>query len=134
MRVFNSFQELMAGATVGGQSPGMMYTNTNNANFSGMVGLTQEQRVEVEFLMEAVLKVERDFRSDDDKYLEQEKRDMKALADARSKLKATRGARIIAAHDFEKIKSGLEAPLKPYGITVVWDEPQVDAVHLDVDT
>jgi hypothetical protein len=116
MQTFNSFQELLVANT------SQQYA-TNNAEFAGLADLAPNEHTEVESLMDAVRQAEQDFRIADDERREHELQGKEAVDAARRKLELITATRMQAANYFERTKASLEAPLKEYGVTVVWDEP-----------
>lgn len=115
---------------VSGHAPPISEMSVFNADFAGLAGLSPEQLKEIEPFKDRVLEAERLFRVADDAFRDQEERDRQAIEVAKHNLKSTQASRHRAATDFDRGKASLEAPLKPFGVTVSWDEPQVDAVHL----
>jgi len=101
-----------------------------NAEFAGIEDLTLEQRKQCKTYMDAVLKAEKTFRAADDVFMQEEKQYKEELERIRQQLKPITAKRLAAANAFEKSKASLEAPLKPHGVTVSWDEPKVDVTRL----
>jgi len=119
MQTFNSFNEL-ANASV---QPVQSQMSVFNAEFAGIDDLTLEQHKQCEAPMNAVLKAEKTFRAADDVFIQEEKQYKEELERIRQQVKSITAKRLAAANAFEKNKATLEAPLKPYGVTVAWDEP-----------
>jgi hypothetical protein len=127
MQTYSSFQELFNANTTNGIQFG-----TSNARVSGLERLPQEQRATTEQMTKAVLQAEQEFRAADDKLRQQETEAKQKVAQAQEYLKQVTSSRIAAANDFERKKAAFEAPLSKAAVTVTWDEPQVDATHIDV--
>ena len=129
MQVFNSFQEMAVGTgALGAQSTMSVF----NAEFAGVADLTVEQRKQIQPYMDAVFGVEKTFRTADDVFMQEESRYKEELERVKRQLQPITSKRLAAANTFEKGKAILEAPLNEYGVSVIWDEPQVDATHIDL--
>ena len=127
------FENLQAHANeaMGGKSMSQM--TSFNAEFAGLSGLTPEQKNQADKYMRKVLEAEAVFRKADDTFLNKQRQEeqevqaaQQALNAVRSKLNATIQDRTRAAKTFHMSHASLEAPLKPFGVTVIWDEPKVN--------
>jgi len=124
MFTYNSFNELATANTTLVQSQMSVF----NADFAGVEWLTPEQRQTIQPFMDAVNEAERKFREKYDQIQKQEeiyytRRDENPIfRAAAAELKEQR--HILATTFDRNDKARLEAPLKPYGVTVSWDEPQ----------
>jgi septin family protein len=87
--------------------------------------LTNEEKTLIKKQEDAILAAEKKFRTADNQYMQE-------IANLKQKLKQVVARRLHEAAAFDKGKASLEAPLKPVGVRVVWDEPQVDKTSIDV--
>jgi hypothetical protein len=94
--------------------------------------------VRVEKYKAKILAAEKAFRKADDTLLEKQKQCQREIESARRKQNQQDitvaqkrfdmivSQRITAMKTFDKNKVSSEAPLKPFGVKIIWDEPQVD--------
>jgi len=101
--------------------------------------LPPEERTQVERHKKQVLDAESAFRRADDVLMKRQKQEengarvtQQTLQRIRGNLSRTIVERTTAATRFESGKQALAAPLASHGVSVDWDEPQVDRIKLDL--
>jgi hypothetical protein len=110
-----------------------------NAKFAEPKTLTPEQKKEVEKHKAKIIAAEQAFRKADDVFMAKYKQLDQAVAvtqQSLEKIKYNREkagkARTEAAQKFENSKSLLDKPLKSIGVGVLWEEPKVDRVSVNL--